>query len=116
MWDPLENFRLCRCSLFQKKVMGRLETILMDADFSVPEVSEEGVAPAEARWRGPAAQTFRGSSNPTRFEGTYELYRVELELYLNERDAWAVVSGYEVRYPTDANQQAIFDKRNRLAK
>ncbi|OWY93632.1 hypothetical protein PHMEG_00036899, partial [Phytophthora megakarya] len=65
---------------------------------------------------GAAAQTFRGSSKPPRFEGTFELYRVELELYLDEREAWAVVSGDEVRHPTDADQQGIFDKRNRLAK
>ncbi|POM79040.1 Hypothetical protein PHPALM_3359 [Phytophthora palmivora] len=57
-----------------------------------------------------------GSSKPPPFEGTFELYKVELELYMTDRVAWIVVTATEVRHVTDQDQQAIFDRRVRLAR
>eukprot|EP00644_Phytophthora_capsici_P018635 jgi/Phyca11/131794/e_gw1.113.55.1 len=58
----------------------------------------------------------RGSSKAPRFEGTFEVYQVEVELYLEEREAWDVVTGAVVCDPNDANQRVDFDNKNRLAK
>ncbi|EGZ15482.1 hypothetical protein PHYSODRAFT_507562 [Phytophthora sojae] len=58
----------------------------------------------------------RGSSNPPRFEGTFELFRTELELYLGDREAWDVVTGAEQRHATDADLQRQFDQRDRVAR
>ncbi|POM58983.1 Hypothetical protein PHPALM_36299 [Phytophthora palmivora] len=66
--------------------------------------------------QAPARQVIRGSSKPPKFEGSFDLYRVEVELYLEERDSWNVVTGDEVRHANDADQQAAFDSRNRLAR
>ncbi|KAJ8527308.1 hypothetical protein ON010_g14956 [Phytophthora cinnamomi] len=38
-------------------------------------------------------QQLRGTSKPSLFEGTFELYQAELELYLGDRDAWDVAKG-----------------------
>eukprot|EP00644_Phytophthora_capsici_P019613 jgi/Phyca11/22046/fgenesh1_pg.PHYCAscaffold_501_\ len=62
------------------------------------------------------ANAVRGSSKAPRFEGTFEVYQVEVELYLEEREAWDVVTGAVVRDPNDANQRVDFDNKNRLAK
>ncbi|KAK1942466.1 Metal transporter nramp1 [Phytophthora citrophthora] len=61
-------------------------------------------------------QAIRGSSKAPRFEGTFELYKVELQLYLEDRESWAVVTGDEVRDAADRDLQAVFDKKNRTAK
>ncbi|KAG6618351.1 uncharacterized protein IUM83_01337 [Phytophthora cinnamomi] len=37
-------------------------------------------------------------------------------LYLGDRDAWGVVTADGTRHATDATQQAVFDKRDRLAR
>ncbi|ETO82732.1 hypothetical protein F444_03163 [Phytophthora nicotianae P1976] len=58
----------------------------------------------------------RGGSKPSKFEGTFEVYRVELEVYLEEREAWGVVIGTDRRHNNDADQQAAWDSRNRLAR
>ncbi|EGZ22157.1 hypothetical protein PHYSODRAFT_330008 [Phytophthora sojae] len=65
---------------------------------------------------GTQQQQFRGSSKPPLFEGTFELYQAELELYLGDRDAWEVVTGAVVRHGTDQAEQATFDRRDRLAR
>uniref|UniRef100_H3H705 Uncharacterized protein n=1 Tax=Phytophthora ramorum TaxID=164328 RepID=H3H705_PHYRM len=58
----------------------------------------------------------RGSSKAPFFEGAFELYRAELELFLDERDAWNIVTGDEQRPTTGEVEQAGFDKRDRLAR
>ncbi|KAE9236004.1 hypothetical protein PF005_g1215 [Phytophthora fragariae] len=58
----------------------------------------------------------RGSSKAPFFEGAFELYRVELELFLDERNAWNIVTGDEGRPTTGEAEQADFDKRDRLAR
>ncbi|ETP23533.1 hypothetical protein F441_03361 [Phytophthora nicotianae CJ01A1] len=58
----------------------------------------------------------RGGSKPSKVEGTFEVYRVELEVYLEEREAWGVVIGTDRRHNNDADQQAAWDSRNRLAR
>eukprot|EP00644_Phytophthora_capsici_P002352 jgi/Phyca11/114698/e_gw1.27.299.1 len=62
------------------------------------------------------AQVLRGSSQAPRFESSFEVYRVELELYLEEREAWGVVTGTELRHQNDADRQAEFDRKDRLAR
>ncbi|KAE9006729.1 hypothetical protein PR001_g17139, partial [Phytophthora rubi] len=42
----------------------------------------------------------RGSSKAPFFEGAFELYRAELELFLDERNAWNIVTGDEGRPTT----------------
>ncbi|KAK1945661.1 hypothetical protein P3T76_002709 [Phytophthora citrophthora] len=61
-------------------------------------------------------QAIRGSTKTPRFEGVFELYKVELHLYLEDRESWAVVTGDEVRDAADRDLLAIFDKKNRTAK
>ncbi|KAE9019779.1 hypothetical protein PF011_g5681 [Phytophthora fragariae] len=58
----------------------------------------------------------RGSSKAPFFEGAFELYRAELELFLDERNAWNIVTGDEGRPTTGEAEQADFDKRDRLAR
>ncbi|KAE8995741.1 hypothetical protein PR001_g20051, partial [Phytophthora rubi] len=41
-----------------------------------------------------------GSSKAPFFEGAFELYRAELELFLDERNAWNIVTGDEGRPTT----------------
>eukprot|EP00644_Phytophthora_capsici_P008812 jgi/Phyca11/102244/e_gw1.6.1073.1 len=62
------------------------------------------------------AQVLRGSSKAPRFESSFEVYRVELELYLEEREAWGVVTGTELQHQNDADRQAEFDRKDRLAR
>ncbi|KAE8880383.1 hypothetical protein PF005_g17165 [Phytophthora fragariae] len=58
----------------------------------------------------------RGSSKAPFFEGAFELYRAELELFLDERNAWNIVTGDEGRPTTGEAEQADYDKRDRLAR
>ncbi|EGZ15437.1 hypothetical protein PHYSODRAFT_507014 [Phytophthora sojae] len=64
----------------------------------------------------PAVNPARASNKAPRFEGTFELYRAKLELYLAERDSWAVVSGGETRHATDVGLQRQYDERDRIAR
>eukprot|EP00644_Phytophthora_capsici_P006299 jgi/Phyca11/116988/e_gw1.32.238.1 len=57
-----------------------------------------------------------GSSKPPKFEGTFEVYRVELELYMEEREAWGVVTGADQRHANNADEQAVWDAKNRMAR
>ncbi|KAE9338082.1 hypothetical protein PF008_g12229 [Phytophthora fragariae] len=58
----------------------------------------------------------RGSSKAPFFEGAFELYRAELELFLDERNAWNIVTGDEGRSTMGDAELADYDKRNRLAR
>ena len=41
----------------------------------------------------PQDRLMRGCNKPPLFEGTFELYRAELELYLVGRYSWGVITG-----------------------
>ena len=75
-----------------------------------------GTGGASAGITIPQNRPMRGSNKPPRFEGTFELYRAELELYLGERQSWDVVTGMETRHASDQALQTQFDDRDRLAR
>ncbi|OWZ08946.1 hypothetical protein PHMEG_00018437 [Phytophthora megakarya] len=58
----------------------------------------------------------RGSTKPPLFQGTFELYQAELELFLGERESWDLVTGAEMRHATDNDQQSLFDRKDRVAR
>eukprot|EP00644_Phytophthora_capsici_P002717 jgi/Phyca11/105598/e_gw1.11.330.1 len=58
----------------------------------------------------------RGSTKAPKFEGSFEVFQAEIQLYLEDREAWDVVTGAEVRDNNDADLQALFDRKNRLGK
>ena len=58
----------------------------------------------------------RGSNKPPRFEGTFELYRAEIELHLGECQRWDVVTGMETRHDSDQVLHTPFDDRDRLVR
>ncbi|POM72418.1 Hypothetical protein PHPALM_10866, partial [Phytophthora palmivora] len=58
----------------------------------------------------------RSSTKAPYFEGAFELYRAELDLFLDERDAWKIVTGDEQRPAGDNANPEEFDKRDRLAR
>eukprot|EP00644_Phytophthora_capsici_P015128 jgi/Phyca11/20873/fgenesh1_pg.PHYCAscaffold_75_\ len=61
-------------------------------------------------------QVIKGNSKAPRLEGSFEVYRVEVQMYLEDREAWDVVTGAEVRHANDADLQADFDRKDRLAR
>eukprot|EP00644_Phytophthora_capsici_P019787 jgi/Phyca11/22103/fgenesh1_pg.PHYCAscaffold_699_\ len=61
-------------------------------------------------------QVIKGNSKAPRLEDSFEVYRVEVQMYLEDREAWDVVTGAEVRHANDAALQADFDRKDRLAR
>ena len=57
-----------------------------------------------------------GSKTPPRFEGAFELYQTELELYLGEQEVWDVVVGTETRHASDQTLQTEFENKDRFAR
>ncbi|POM70216.1 Hypothetical protein PHPALM_13374 [Phytophthora palmivora] len=79
-------------------------------------MGDQGAEAAPAGAEGAAVNFVRGSTKPPLFEGTFELYRAELELYLDERNAWRIMIGDETRPENGDAEQAEFDRRDRLAR
>lgn len=59
---------------------------------------------------GVGARPQFGSTKPPKFDGTFDLYQVQMQLYLNQRNAWRLVTGGEARHATDAALQLDHDQ------
>lgn len=51
-----------------------------------------------------------------RMEGSFNLFRAQLKAYLSRYGAWGIVLGELARDPTDAVQQAAYDKKDLLVR